>query len=67
MPLFFMLLFVVVVVVVVVTRYHMSDFNDDDGKITIIAGKERNWRTTYSTTVTFSARFATLVMVYVLP
>jgi hypothetical protein len=41
----------------------MPDYNDDDGKITIIAGKDRNWRTTYSTTVTFSARFATLVQI----
>jgi hypothetical protein len=39
----------------------MSDFNDDDGHITIIAGKDRHWRTIFSTTVTFSARFATLV------
>jgi hypothetical protein len=37
--------------------------NDDDGKVTVIAGKDRNWRTVYSTTVTFSARFATLVRI----
>lgn len=45
-----------------VCRYYRSDFNDDDGKITLIAGKGRHWRTVHATTVTYSARFETMVM-----
>mmetsp|Transcript_14523 Transcript_14523/g.24093 ORF Transcript_14523/g.24093 Transcript_14523/m.24093 type:complete len:285 (+) Transcript_14523:408-1262(+) len=41
-------------------RYYRSDFNDDDGKITLIAGKGRHWRTVHATTVTYSARFETM-------
>lgn len=39
----------------------MPDFNDDDGSITILAGKQRHWRTISSTTVTLAARVETML------
>jgi hypothetical protein len=42
----------------------MPEYNDDDGKITIIAGKNRHWRTVSSTTVTFAARLETVLYFY---
>ena len=39
----------------------MSHYNDDDGKITLVAGKNRHWRTVRSTTCTYAARLHTLL------
>jgi hypothetical protein len=41
-------------------RYYM-DINDDDGKITIVAGKTRLWRSITSTTVTYACRWRTFL------
>lgn len=42
----------------------MPDFNDDDGRITIIAGKNRHWRTVTSTTVTLAGLLETVLYFY---
>lgn len=39
----------------------MTDFNDDDGHITIVAGRHRHWRTVSSTTVTLAGRLETVL------
>jgi hypothetical protein len=41
-------------------RYHW-DINDDDGHITVVAGKTRLWRSIPSTTVTYACRFRTFL------
>ena len=41
-------------------RYQMN-INDDDGQITIVAGKTRLWRSITSTTVTYAYRFKTFL------
>ena len=41
-------------------RYYM-DVNDDDGHITVVAGKTRVWRSITSTTVTYACRLRTFL------
>jgi hypothetical protein len=42
-------------------RYYMPHHNDDDGRVTIVAGRRRHWRTVQSSTVTLSGRLETIL------